>query len=368
MPETPAGATVPPLYLTSTYTYSDLDHPPPTDYGRHGNPTRAALERCLAGLEDAQHCVAFASGMAAIDAVLRLAEPGDTVLAMEGIYGGSSKLLDTIHRRAGLHIRAFDGMDPRAFERALECGPKLVLAETPTNPLLRVADIEALARLSNAAGALLLVDSTFATPLGLQPLSLGADLVVHSATKYLGGHTDLVGGAVLTNRDDLHERLALVSRVAGAIPGPFDCWLALRGIKTLAVRMREHERNALAVASFLETHFAVKRVLYPGLASHPQHMLARRVLRCFGGMLAFEVDGGEAAKRILNRLRLFTLTGTLGGVESIASYPWKMSHVALPEAEREQLGITAGLIRLSVGIEEAADLIEDLRQALGGEA
>lgn len=368
-PDPTTGATVEPLYLTAVYSYDTIEAYSEVrtgyDYGRHGNPTRTALEQCLASLEGARHAVAFSSGMAAIDAALRLLRPGDHAVFSEDIYGGTYKLVEELVRPMGVQVTYSDLSDPSDLSDKVPAGTRLVWIETPTNPLLRLVDIEAVAEVARSRGALLAVDNTFSTPYFQNPLALGADIVMHSATKYLGGHSDLVGGALVMDRDDLRAEIAKVSRIAGAIPSPFDCWLTLRGIKTLPVRMREHDRNAMAVAHFLEEHPAAARVHYPGLPSHPQHALAKRQMRGFGGMLAVELKGGgEAARRALNAVKIFTLTGSLGGVESIISYPRLMSHVALSDEERARRGVTDGLLRLSVGLEDAEDLIADLENAL----
>lgn len=366
-PDTATGATVTPLYLTSVFTYDDLDRNKGYDYGRHGNPTRTALETCLASLEDAKHALMFASGMAAIDAAIRLLHPGDHLLLSEDVYGGTIRLVEDVAKPAGIQASYVDASDAGQFESAIQRNTRMVWIESPTNPLLRLVDIAAISEMTGPRGIPLAVDNTFATPYFQNPLSLGADLVMHSTTKYLGGHSDLVGGALVMNDDSLRDRLYLLSRVAGAIPGPFDCWLTLRGVKSLAARMTVHESNARAVAEWLEGHPAVERVYYPGLPSHPQHDLAQRQMRGFGGMVAVELKGGKAAaERALNSLKVFTLTGSLGGVESIVSYPARMSHVFLSPEERHRRGIGDGLIRLSVGIEDSSDLIADLDQALGG--
>ncbi len=364
-PDPTTGATVTPLYLTSVFTYDEIGKTKGYDYGRHGNPTRTAFETCLASLEGANHALAFSSGMAAIDAAIRLLKPGDHLLLAEDIYGGTFRLVEEITRPAGIEATYADASDPGVFADAIRPNTRLVWIETPTNPLVRLADIAAISDLAHTRGALVAVDNTFATPYFQNPLALGADIVMHSTTKYLGGHSDVVGGALVVNDGGLRDRLYLTSRVAGAIPGPFDCWLTLRGLKTLAVRMREHERNATAIAKWLESHPAVERVHYPGLESHPQHTLAKRQMSGFGGMLAVDLrGGGEAAAKVLNSVKVFTLTGSLGGVESIISYPAQMSHIALAAEERYRRGISDGVLRLSVGIEDEKDLISDLDQAL----
>jgi cystathionine beta-lyase/cystathionine gamma-synthase len=368
-PDPTTGATVTPLYLTSVYTYDTIEDYSAVskgyDYGRHGNPTRTALETCLASLEGAAHALAFGSGMAAIDACLRLLKPGDHILLAEDLYGGTYRLVQELIRPMGVETSFVDARDPALVADSLRPNTRMVWVETPTNPLVRLVDLAALSEVTHTRGAWLAVDSTFATPYFQNPLALGVDIVMHSTTKYLGGHSDLVGGALMVNEAELNARLALISRIAGAIPSPFDAWLTLRGVKTLAVRMREHERVSFAVAQWLEQHPQVARVHYPGLPSHPQHELAKRQMRGFGGIVAAELKGGEAAARaVLNRVKVFALTGSLGGVESILSYPWAMSHVALSPDERQRRGVEDGLLRLSIGLEDPADLIADLDQAL----
>jgi cystathionine gamma-lyase len=369
-PDATTGSTVTPIHLTAVYSYDTIDDYSAVskgyDYGRHGNPTRTALETCLAALEGGRHCLAFASGMAAVDAALRLLHPGDQLVLAEDIYGGTWLLVEELFRPSGILVDYVDARDPALVEAALRPETRMVWIETPANPLLRLVDIAAIAAVTRSRDILLAVDNTFATPYFQNPLALGADIVMHSTTKYLGGHSDIVGGALVVNDDDLKARLSLVSRVAGATPGPLDCWLTLRGMKTLAVRMREHERNALAVANYLSEHPGVAAAHYPGLPSYPQYELAKRQMRGFGGMVAAELKGGGAAARtVLDSVELFTLTGSLGGVESIISYPAKMSHVAFSPEERSRRGVEDGLIRLSVGLEAAEDLIADLDQALG---
>lgn len=368
-PDPTTGATVTPLYLTSVYTYDTIEGYSALskgyDYGRHGNPTRTALETCLASLEGAAHAVAFSSGMAAIDACLRVLKPGDHIVLAEDLYGGTYRLVEQIVRPMGVDASYVDARDPNLVADSLRPNTRMVWVETPTNPLVRLVDLAALAEVAHSRGAWLAVDSTFATPYFQNPLALGTDIVMHSSTKYLGGHSDLVGGALMLNDAELHARLALLSRIAGAIPSPFDAWLTLRGVKTLAVRMREHERVSFAVAAWLEQHPKVSRVYYPGLQSHPQHELAKRQMRGFGGIVAAELKGGEkAARTVLNSVKVFALTGSLGGVESILSYPAAMSHVAFTPEERRRRGVENGLLRLSVGLEDPADLIADLDQAL----
>lgn len=368
-PDLITGAVTVPVYQTSTYQQDSIGHPRGFEYSRTGNPTRQALEEALASLEGGTHGLAFASGVAASTAVLQLLKPGDHVIAGDDIYGGTYRLLEKVYRPWGLNIDYADVRDPAAFAAAIRPETRLIWIETPTNPLLKIADIAALAAVANEAGALLVVDNTFASPWFQRPLELGAHIVVHSTTKYLGGHSDVIGGAVITNLDEEFKRIKFYQNAAGAVPGPWDSWLILRGLKTLAVRMREHERNALQLARFLESHPAVEQVFYPGLQSHPQHELAARQMSGFSGMISLELRGGFAAvERFVARLKLFTLGESLGGVESLVCYPPRMTHASFPPAERRRRGINDNLIRLSVGIENATDLEEDLRKALSPDA
>jgi cystathionine gamma-synthase len=359
-PET--GAVVTPIYQTATYAQDGVAVPRGYEYSRTGNPTRAALETCLAALEEGRHGLAFASGMAATDAVARLLSPGDHVLMGDDVYGGTYRLFRRVWEGYGISFTVVNMADPDAVGASLRPSTRLVWLETPTNPLLRLADIQAIGGLVHPAGALLAVDNTFATPYAQRPLTLGADIVVHSTTKYLGGHSDVVGGALVVRDGDLAARLAFLQNAAGAVPGPFDCWLVLRGIKTLAVRLQAHSANALAVARFLEGHPAVERVIYPGLPSHPQYALARRQMALPGGMVSFIARGGEAAaRRIAESTRLFTLAESLGGVESLIEVPAAMTHASVAGSPLE---VPPGLIRLSVGIEHVDDLVADLAGAL----
>ncbi len=362
-PEAQTGAVVVPIYQTATYAQEEAGRPSGYEYSRTGNPTRTALESCLAALEEGSGALAFASGMAAIDTVTRLLAPGDHVVAGNDLYGGTCRLFRRVWETFGIHFSFVDMRDPATVAAALNPRTRLVWVETPTNPWLRLVDVAAMANLAHSHHSLLAVDNTFATPYGQQPLSLGADLVVHSTTKYLGGHSDVVGGAVVVRDKELQQRLAFLQNAAGAIPGPFDCWLVLRGIKTLGVRMRGHEANALAVARFLETSPAVARVHYPGLPSHPQHDLATRQMACFGGMVGVEMaEGPETARRLAERTHLFTLAESLGGVESLIEVPALMTHASLSGWGDE---IPGSLVRLSVGLEHVDDLLDDLEQAIG---
>lgn len=364
-PDAQTGSVTVPVYQTSTYAQDGIGKQRGFEYSRTGNPTRQALETALASLEGGAHGLAFASGVAATTAVLQLLQPGDHVLAGNDIYGGTYRLLEKVYRPWGLHADYADIANPDAFAAAVLPNTRLIWIETPSNPLLKVADIAALAVVAREAGALLVVDNTFASPYVQRPLEFGAHIVVHSTTKYLGGHSDVIGGAVITSLQDEHQQLKFYQNAAGAVPGPWDCWLLLRGLKTLAVRMREHERNALHLARLLEAHPAVERVFYPGLPSHPQHALAARQMSGFGGMISLELQGGfDAVERFVARLKLFTLGESLGGVESLVCYPSRMTHASFPPEERRRRGIQDNLVRLSVGIESQADLEDDLRNAL----
>ena len=363
------GDVIPPLHLTSIYAF---ESPGETragfEYIRYGNPTRAALETCLAGLENAPaDCPAlcFSSGMAAIDCAMRLLRPGERVLIARDVYGGTSKLANEVLQPAGIKVAYADAIDADAFAAAMTPDTRLVWIESPSNPLLRITDIRAVAEAAHRLGSLVAIDSTFATPYLQTPLDLGVDIVMHSSTKYLGGHSDLLGGALIMRDAALRKRLYELQKVTGAVAAPFDCWLTLRGVRSLAARMRVHEENARAVAHYLKSHPHVMAVHYPGLPEHPQHALAARQMLGFGGMVSFEIQGGgEAARALLQSTKVFVLAGSLGGVESIISYPPLMSHIALSSEERYALGITDGLVRLSIGLEDTKDLLADLEQAL----
>jgi cystathionine gamma-lyase len=361
------GAVMPPIYATSTYAQSSPGVHQGFEYSRTHNPTRFAWERCVASLERGSRGFAFASGLAATGTLLELLDSGDHVVAMDDIYGGSYRPFERVRRRsAGLDFSFVDLTDPAALEAAITPRTKLVWIETPTNPLLKIVDIAAVAAVAKRHGLLVAVDNTFASPALQRPLEHGADLVMHSATKYLNGHSDMVGGMlVVGDNTDLAERLAFLQNSVGAVQGPFDSFLALRGAKTLHLRMRAHCDNAMALAGFLDAHPAVEKTIYPGLASHPHHALAKRQMDGFGGMVTIVLKGGfEAAKRFCERTELFTLAESLGGVESLVNHPAVMTHASIPEPRREALGIGGGLVRLSVGIEDVADLRVDLERAL----
>ena len=363
-PDLATGAVVQPIHLATTFAQQGVGKHQGFEYSRSGNPTRAALEECLAGLEDAKHGLAFASGLAAETILMLLLNPGDHVVYMEDVYGGTYRLFDKVLKRYGLTFTAVDAGDTDALERSMTPATRLVWLESPTNPLLRVVDIDAVSEVAHSHGAMVCVDNTFASPFLQQPLHLGADFVVHSSTKYIGGHSDVVGGAILTNNDELEKQLRFHQNAVGAVPSPFDCWLLLRGIKTLALRVERQSNNAMELANALERNKAVVRVHYPGLASHPGHSVAARQMRMFGGMVSFEVADEATALRTLERLELFALAESLGAVESLAEHPAQMTHASMPLAERQRAGVGDGLIRLSVGVEDVADLIADLESAL----
>jgi len=363
-PDPATGAVMTPIYQTSTYVQQGVGEHKGYEYARTGNPTRTALEACLAALEGAEFGLAFASGMAAIDTLLKLLDPGDHVLAGDDVYGGTFRLFDKQYKKYGIEFSYVESTDLKAVESGLRPNTKFVWLETPTNPRLKVVDIRAISEVAHRLNPAIkvVVDNTFATPYLQQPLALGADLVLHSTTKYLGGHSDVVGGAVTTSDAAMHERLKFLQNAAGAVPGPMDCFLVLRGIKTLPLRMDRHGENALAVAQFLDDHPKVTEVIYPGLESHPQHAVAARQMRNGGGMISFFVEGGEAvARELASRTKLFALAESLGGVESLVELPAVMTHGS---TKGSPLEVQPGLIRISVGLENKDDLIEDLARAL----
>ncbi|MBB6365164.1 cystathionine gamma-lyase [Xanthomonas sacchari] len=369
-PDPSTGAVMPPIYATSTYAQSSPGEHQGFEYSRTHNPTRFAYERCVAALEGGSRGFAFASGMAATATVIELLDSGSHVIAMDDLYGGSYRLFERVRKRtAALEFGFVDLTDPAAFEAAIRPTTKMVWIETPTNPMLKIVDIAAIAAIARKHGLLVVVDNTFASPLLQRPLALGADIVVHSATKYLNGHSDMVGGmAVVGDNAEVAEQLAFLQNSVGGVQGPFDSFLALRGLKTLPLRMRAHCDNALALAQWLETHPAVEKVIYPGLPSHPQHALAGRQMTGYGGIVSIVLKGGfDAAKRFCERTRLFTLAESLGGVESLVNHPAVMTHASVPVARREQLGISDALVRLSVGVEDVGDLRGDLQAALAGD-
>ena len=364
-PDGATGSVIVPIYQTANFVFDDIAKPHGYEYSRSANPTRTALEQCLASLEEARFGLAFSSGMAAVDAVLSLLRSGDHVVSAEHVYGGTYRLFEKVYIPRGITFTYVDGWRPEAFARALRPNTRLVWIETPANPLLQLVDVRAVGQITRGHGAKLVADNTFSSPYLQRPLTQGADIVLHSTTKYVSGHSDVIGGAVLTNDDRLHEQFKFYQNAAGAVPGPWDCWLSLRGLKTLAVRMRQHEANARAVAAFLAGHPQVRETIYPGLPSHPQHELAKAQMDGFGAIVTFRLDGGrERVRRFVSALKLFLFAESLGGVESLVCHPATMSHAVMTAQERERVGITEGTIRLSVGIEDVEDLLEDLGGAL----
>lgn len=362
VPDPLTGAVMTPIYQTSTYAQPDVAQHKGYEYSRTDNPTRTALQTALAALEGGQHALSFSSGMAAIDTLLRLIKPGEHVLCGNDVYGGTFRLFDKVLQSYGLEFSYVNTSDLVEVEQAIRPNTRLIWLETPTNPMLRLTNIAAVAAIANAKGAWLGVDNTFASPALQRPLTLGADFVIHSTTKYIGGHSDVVGGTIILNDASVYEQLKYLQNAIGAVPGPMDCFLTLRGIKTLALRMRQHCTNARLIAEWLEDHPSVAQVIYPGLESHPQHELAKRQMADFGGMISFILQGGEAAARQLARhTKLFTLAESLGGVESLIELPAPMTHASVANSP---LAIDPGLVRISVGIENAQDLIQDLAQAL----
>ncbi|MBI2435714.1 MAG: PLP-dependent transferase [Candidatus Hydrogenedentes bacterium] len=361
------GAVMTPVYQTSTFAFKSADEPREFDYSRSGNPTRKALEECLAALEHGVRGFAFASGMAAESTLMMLYSSGDHVIMSDQVYGGTYRLMMNVIRSKGIDVDLVDLNDLDAIRGAIRPNTKLIWIETPTNPLMKVVDLAALAALARERGIQTICDNTFLSPYFQNPLDFGMDIVVHSTTKYLNGHSDVVGGAAVVSDPELGERVYYLQNAVGAVPGPWDCFLVLRGIKTLALRMEEHQKNGLAVARWLEDHPQVERVLHPGLESHPQHALAQRQSRGNSSTFSFYLHGGvKAAHALLNGLRLFSQAVSLGGVESLIEYPWTMTHAALPEGARREMGIAENLVRISVGLEDVADLVEDLEQALAG--
>jgi cystathionine beta-lyase/cystathionine gamma-synthase len=362
-PEPHTGAVTIPIYQTSTYVQPELGRHKGYEYARTKNPTRSALEANLAALERGKHGHCFASGMSATDTVFRLLKSGDHVVAGENLYGGSYRLFSKVLEKFGLQFTYVDTSNVDNLRGAMRENTKLVFLETPTNPMMTVTDLAACADVAHKKGALVVVDNTFCSPWLQKPIELGADIVVHSTTKFLNGHSDSVGGVVVSNRDDIGEQIGFLQNAVGAILSPFDSWLVLRGVKTLAVRMKRHEENGVAMANYLANHAKVQKVYYPGLADHPGHELAKRQMNGFGSMIAFELGSHANAKKFLDRVRLCSLAESLGGVETLISHPESMTHASVPAETRQRLGITPGLVRISVGIEDLEDLIADLENA-----
>ncbi len=359
------GATIVPIYQTSTFTQEEVNKHKGYEYSRVANPTRTALDICLSSLEEGKFGLSFSSGLAAEHAVLSLLRPGDHVIVPIDMYGGTYRLIKEILEPNGVLFSFCDFTNLNEIKEAFTPSSKLVWIETPTNPVLKIFDIRAICEISRGNGAIVVVDNTFATPFFQKPLLLGADIVVHSTTKYINGHSDVIGGAVILNDEELYNKIFLVQKTVGAVPSPFDSWLTLRGVKTLAVRMRQHEFNATRVAEFLETQKNVEKVLFPGFAHHPGHDIAKKQMTGFGGLVSFRIKGGLTEANIFfKKLKIFQLADSLGGVESLANYSALMTHESFPPALRQKIGVTDNLIRLSIGIEHIDDLIEDLGQAL----
>jgi len=364
-PDPTTGAIMTPIYQTSTYAQQGLGEHKGYEYARTGNPTRTALENCLASLENGKYGLAFASGMAAEHAILSLLSAGDHMVACDDLYGGSYRIFERIMGRYQVQTSYVTTSNVEEYEQAIRPNTRLIWLETPTNPLLRLVDIHAVAEIAHRHNLLLVVDNTFSSPYFQRPLELGADIVLHSTTKYINGHSDVIGGAVVINDQQVYESIKFFQNAAGGVPGPHDAWLTLRGIKTLAVRMRQHEENAHVVARFVAEHPRVEKVYYPGLASHPDHELAKRQMRGFGGMVSFQFKGTLAdVDKVVRRFQLFTFAESLGGVESLVCHPASMTHGAIPREIREARGLNDTLLRLSIGIEDAEDLLTDIEQAL----
>jgi cystathionine beta-lyase/cystathionine gamma-synthase len=365
-PEPHTGAVTTPIYQTSTYVQPELGRHKGYEYARTQNPTRSALEANLAALERGKHAHCFASGMSATDTIFRLLKSGDHVVAGENMYGGSYRLFSRVLEKFGLQFTYVDTSRVDEVRKALRPETKIVFLETPTNPMMTVTDLAACAEIGHAHGALVVVDNTFCSPWIQRPIELGADVVMHSTTKFLNGHSDSVGGVVVSSSDEIAEQIGFLQNAVGAILSPFDSWLVLRGVKTLAVRMKRHEENGTAIASYLANHKKIRKVYYPGLPDHPQHELAKRQMNGFGSMISFELGSKENAKKFLDRVRLCSLAESLGGVETLISHPESMTHGSVPAEMRKRLGITPGLVRISVGIEDIEDLIADLENAFDG--
>ena len=366
-PEPTTGAVMTPIFQTSTYVQPRIGEPlNGYEYARVQNPTREAMEANVASLENGAHGIAFSSGLAAIEAIVKRHSSGDHIVYEENVYGGTHRLFTTILSRFGMTFTAVDGRDAGAVEAAMRPETRLVLLETPTNPMMRLADLGAIAAVVHKREALLAVDNTFASPYNQQPLDLGADIVVHSSTKYLNGHSDVIGGIAITNDAKIAEDLHYMQKAAGAVPGPFDSWLVMRGTKTLHLRMEAHNRNGQRIAEHLSKHPGLEGVHYPGLPTHPQHELAKRQMRGFTGMVSVELGSLERARKFAERTRIFALGESLGGVESLIGHPAIMTHAAVPQEARDRMGVTEGLVRLSCGVEDVEDLIEDIEGALKG--
>jgi cystathionine beta-lyase/cystathionine gamma-synthase len=363
-PEPRTGAVITPVFQTSTYVQDGIGQHRGYEYARTQNPTREALEANVAALEGATHGVAFGSGMAAVSTLAQTLRAGDEIICTDNVYGGTFRLFENVYRHLGIGFHFVDSTNLENAAAKMGKNTRILFVETPTNPMLGITDIAAASELAHAHGARLIVDNTFMSPYLQNPLQLGADAVVHSTTKYLNGHSDMVGGLILTSDDEFHGRLRFLQNAAGAVPGPWDCWLALRGTKTLHVRMKQHEENAKQVVARLREHEAVRKLYYPGLPEHPGHELAKRQQRGFGGMISFDVGSIERAQKVVQGVKIFSLAESLGGVESLISHPAVMTHAAVPKERRDAMGLTEGLVRISVGIEDVEDLVADLENAL----
>ncbi len=364
-PDPTTGAIVPPIYQTATYVLDEVGKDKGFDYTRSSNPTRKLLELNLAALDEGKFAACYASGMAAVDSLLKLFKQGDHIICSDDVYGGVSRLFNTILTKFGFEFTYVNSSIPNEVENAIKSNTKLIWIETPTNPLLKITDIAAISKIAKKHNILFGVDATFPTPALLRPLKFGADIVMHSTTKYISGHNQIIGGALITNRKDLYEQFHYVQKSAGAIPSPFDCWLILLGIKTLSIRMKKHCENAQLIAEYLSSHKKVSSISYPGLTSHPHHKVAKKQMNGFGGMISIELKGGiKAGKILMNNVQLCSLAESLGAVETMVTHPASMTHADVSKEDRESRGLTDGLVRISVGIEEASDIIEDLEQAL----
>ena len=365
VPDPTTGSILPPIYETATYVLPEVGQDKGFDYTRSSNPTRQVLEENLAAIESADHAISFASGMAAVDACLKLLASGDHVVCGDDVYGGVTRHFDNVLSFYGLQFTYVDTTDPEAVRSAMTPKTRMLWIETPTNPLLKVTDMEAMVAVAREHGILLGVDSTLATPVFLRPLEFGADIVMHSTTKYLSGHNQIIGGVLATNSREIYDKMKFIQKTIGAVSSPFDCWLNLSGLKTLHLRMQRHEESAMQVATFLESHAKIERVLYPGLPSHPQHAVAKAQMSGFSGMITFELTGGtEAGKRLMNHVKLCGLAESLGSVETMITHPASMTHADVPPEDRRRRGLTDGLVRLSVGVEDVEDIILDLELAL----
>jgi len=364
-PDPTTGSILPPIYETATYVLPEVGRDLGFDYTRSSNPTRQVLEENLAAIDSGKYAVSFASGMSAVDSCFKLLSAGDHIVCGDDVYGGVTRLLDNVTANQGIDVSYVDTTNPDAVRSVITPKTRMLWIETPTNPLLKVSDLEEMVKIAKENDILLGVDSTFATPVFLRPLEYGADIVMHSTTKYLAGHNQIIGGVIITNHQHVYEKMKYIQKTIGAVSSPFDCWLNLSGLKTLHLRMKRHEESALAIAEFLEGHSKIDRVLYPGLASHPQHAIAKAQMSGFSGMIAFELTGGtEAGKRLMNNVQLCGLAESLGSVETMITHPASMTHVDVPVEDRRKRGLTDGLVRLSVGIEDVEDIIADLESAL----